>query len=397
MDVTQQPKASPTPLAASLLLTAMASIGTGVLWNGLPFIARIEYGFGKVENLLLYLLIGVVYVAGSLTASAMLRWLGERASSRAVLTLILAVQSLTCALPLVADGPWIIWMTGGVISLCSAWLWPIVESYLVSGRHGQDMRRAIGWWNIIWMVATAGAMFAIAPLMDQHASLAIVALGGASMLGTLALPWYGQSPAHHDEHQAKTVVPLHYPQLLRGARLLLPLSYGINGVLAALLPFLLASLEVPIPLQTPLAATWMLSRLAATTMMWKWPHWHGRWSLLFAAAIAMATGFGLVAAAGNIAILIAGLAVFGAGMGIVYYAALYYAMAVGRAGVDAGGMHEALIGCGYAAGPVAGLAAVATEGSTSETPWTLMSIAGVSLGIGLVGLLMAFRGRHPTH
>jgi uncharacterized membrane protein len=47
-----------------------------------------------------------------------------------------------------------------------------------------------------------------------------------------------------------------------------------------------------------------------------------------------------------------GLSMFGVGMGIVYYAALYYAMAVGRAEVNAGGIHEALIGGGYMVGPL---------------------------------------------
>ena len=54
--------------------------------------------------------------------------------------------------------------------------------------------------------------------------------------------------------------------------------------------------------------------------------------------------------------MLVGFGAFGAGMGIVYYAALYYAMAVGRAEVDAGGTHEGLIGGGYTIGPLVGLA-----------------------------------------
>ena len=54
--------------------------------------------------------------------------------------------------------------------------------------------------------------------------------------------------------------------------------------------------------------------------------------------------------------VVLGLVLFGAGTGLTYYAALYYSLAVGHAAVDAGGNFEALIGLGYCAGPVLGLA-----------------------------------------
>jgi hypothetical protein len=65
----------------------------------------------------------------------------------------------------------------------------------------------------------------------------------------------------------------------------------------------------------------------------------------------------------GIGALIAGLAVFGVGMGVIYCSALYYAMAVGNAAVDAGGKHEALIGIGYGGGPICGLLAIAAADS----------------------------------
>jgi hypothetical protein len=49
--------------------------------------------------------------------------------------------------------------------------------------------------------------------------------------------------------------------------------------------------------------------------------------------------------------------VFGVGMGLTYCAAIYYSLSVGHAAVDAGGAFEALIGAGYFAGPMIGLAA----------------------------------------
>jgi hypothetical protein len=50
-----------------------------------------------------------------------------------------------------------------------------------------------------------------------------------------------------------------------------------------------------------------------------------------------------------------GLALLGTGQGMIYYAALYYGMAVEHAAVDSGGKHEAVIGLGYIFGPSLGL------------------------------------------
>jgi len=53
--------------------------------------------------------------------------------------------------------------------------------------------------------------------------------------------------------------------------------------------------------------------------------------------------------------VLAGEIVFGVLAGVTYYAALYYAMVVKNAAVDAGGGHEGLIGMGLAIGPAVGL------------------------------------------
>ena len=54
-----------------------------------------------------------------------------------------------------------------------------------------------------------------------------------------------------------------------------------------------------------------------------------------------------------------GEAIFGFAAGLTYSAAIYYAMVVKNASVDAGGVHEGLIGAGFAIGPAMGLAGIA--------------------------------------
>ena len=94
-------------------------------------------------------------------------------------------------------------------------------------------------------------------------------------------------------------------------------------------------------------------------------------------------------------ILGASLALFGAGHGVVYYAAIYYAMSVGHAAVDASGTHEGLIGVGYALGPAVGLAGI-TIGGAAWAPWMIgitWAILSLGIGPGLMPYLAARRRR----
>jgi hypothetical protein len=360
-----------------------------VIWNGLPFIAKRDYGFSESENLSLYMLIGFVYVTGAMISGRCTRFLLPYISMRAMMGVFLLTVAGVCSLPLftTSESSWIMWTSGGVAGFCSAWLWPIVESYLVAGRHGPEMRRAIGWWNLVWMCSVAGVMLAMAPLMENHASMVIVGLGVMNVFALFVLPLFPKNPPSHEASLVKEHVPASYTGLLQGARVLLPLSYVINGVLSPLLPFILTGIAVDIFWQTPVVAIWMISRVFATTFMWymvsdpvaQAPEvrtrgsdrvlwcWHGKWSVLWGAFIAMGTGFVCILGASTLLSVIVGLVILGIGFGVTYYTALYYAMAVGSAEVDAGGKHEAFIGGGYMVGPMLGLVSLQFAPTANES------------------------------
>ena len=96
-------------------------------------------------------------------------------------------------------------------------------------------------------------------------------------------------------------------------------------------------------------------------------------------AATMTAVFALIVMGPRLAYVLVGLACLGAGMGAIYYAALYYAMAVGRARVEAGGTHEGLIGAGYALGPVIGLVGSAIQGYVGIVAlvWTTVALTAV--------------------
>jgi hypothetical protein len=80
---------------------------------------------------------------------------------------------------------------------------------------------------------------------------------------------------------------------------------------------------------------------------------------------------------GRLETVMAGLALFGSGMGLIYYAAIYYTMATGHAAVDASGTFEALIGLGYCLGPLLGLAGhAAAPDPALASSWT-MTFTGI--------------------
>ena len=92
----------------------------------------------------------------------------------------------------------------------------------------------------------------------------------------------------------------------------------------------------------------------------------------------------------GLAAFITGLAGMGAGVAAIYCGALYYALSVGSAEVDAGGKHEAVIGLGYTIGPTLGLVALGLSASpgTEADPerFRLRSIALTAAAAGAIGL-----------
>ena len=368
-------------------ITFMNSIGTGVLWNGLGFVTQRDLKFTEVETTMLFLASGGVYAVAALSSGRAVRALARRTSARGVLALLLVVQAAVSPLVYVGSTAAGIVTMVLVTSVTAALLWPIVESFVSGGRSGDGMRRAIGRWCIVWMAAVTAALLLMAPLMQSgdgqglDARFAVFAVGPLSLISLLSLPWLPKAPGTHvDEHAP---APSGYRAQLASARVLLPASYLMVGALSPVLPYVLTSIDIAPAAQTPLTATWLAVRLAAVALLAHAAFWHGKWSTLLIGAALLAGGFALVVAAPALWSVTVGLSLFGIGHGIIYYAALYYALRVGSAGVDAGGTHEALIGVGYVAGPGAAMAGALLGGG----PW-IVGTTWVCLGVLVVPALL---------
>lgn len=377
--MSKDPSHAPAPLAAVLAVTFIASLGTSVFWNGLSFIAKHAYGFDEVRCLYLYLATGIVYIVGAAGSGRLMRALGRTVSPRAFLMANMAILAVASPLVFLRGSDLPLWIVACLSSALSATYWPVMESYVTAGRHGAAMRSALGWWNVTWTSAVGVALLLMAPLAASDSmTYAIGALCPINVVGILLLLRFPHRPPPH-AHESSPAVPAEYPRLLQSARVLLPMSYLLVGTLSPLMPYLLDVLSVPKHFETPMAAVWTFARIAAMALMWRLAFWHGRWGTLVLGAVAMTGGFGVVILAPSVWVMCAGLALFGGGLGIVYFAAIYYAMTVGHAEVDAGGTHEALIGLGYAVGPIAALVGGAWGGgpATIGIVWALVGLAAV--------------------
>jgi hypothetical protein len=386
----------PAPLAAVLTVTFLGSVSSGVFWAGIFFVTAEHYGFSPERNLVLAAAMGAVYALGARYAGLLLRALERRFSPRSVLAGALGLWAVASLGPLAFDHEATLWVAALLGGAMPAIVWPIIESFLTAGRHGHRMRSALGWFNVTWTPATAVPLL-LMPLLARANVLWTVALtavvNGGALLPLLAVP---RRPGVHEREAAEAAVGPEYPWLLRSASWLLPLSYVMCSTLAPVLPHRLAAVGAGAIPSSVVASTWMIARFATLALMWRIGFWHGRWGTLVAAAAALGGGLVMTLLGDRLETVVAGLALFGCGMGLIYYAAIYYTMATGHAAVDASGTFEALIGLGYCLGPLLGLAGHATTPDAARAASATMiftAIVTALVGWAAVPPYLAARAR----
>lgn len=410
-DLPTRDSAGRWPLWAVLSIAFLGSVGTGVFTNGIFFMTKHAYGFSVVQNYWLGLVLGLTYSVAALAAGPLLSRLARRKlATRTVLFWNLLAMAVVCLVPIAVreagfhEHRWPIWLLILVYSPLTGMHWPLIESFLSGGRTGASLRSAVGRFNIVWSSALVVGMWGVGPLIED-AAMAIGLLGIVHLLTIPMLRYLRPDPGRHLDDAHEPHPPI-YNQLLVVFRFLLPTSYIVSTALTPFLPAALTRLEVSSHWQTPMAATWMAARFGTFVLLERWHGWHGRWYPAVGGVGFLLSGFALAVLApqlgtvAGISAILLGLAAFGIGMATIYSGALYYAMEVGRAEVQAGGIHEALIGIGYTVGPLCGLAAagsvaagVVAEGRFDAAMLSLVSvIAGLAL---LIALRLAWRAARP--
>jgi hypothetical protein len=385
----------PASLLTVLTVTALGSVAGGTFWAGLFFVTAERYRFSALGNLALAAAMGGAYAA----AAGLAGQLARGRAPRRVLSISLAISTAAMLLPMVFSASvGALWIGAVVGVAASAATWPIVESYLTAGRHGAEMRSAIGKFNVTWTPATALPLVVLPLVTREGPSGSFAVAAGATVLAWVAALRLPPHPAPHEPEGARATVGAEYPPLLRSASWLLAFSYVVSSTLAPVLPQRLADVGVGGAGSSFIASAWMAMRFLVLFAMWRTHFWHGRWGTLATAAASLGGGLAMVLLARTLPVLVVGLLVYGAAMGLTYYASLYYAMAVGHGAVDAGGKFEALIGLGYCVGPLLGIAGNAVAGPTQAgratiaLTWMLAAVAARGVVLPYLRARKARRG-----
>ncbi|MBY0313435.1 MAG: MFS transporter [Phycisphaerales bacterium] len=413
-----------TPLWAVLTFTFLNSVGSAVVYAGVFFLAKAQYDFSQRDNFALALLYGLTYIPAALAVGPLTRKLARAGiKPRTVLRGIMISMAALCVLPWLAQtlglvrpggSAWPIWLAVGLYSPLSGMLWPIVESFLAGGRSERQLRGDIGKFNIAWSSSLVVTLLVMGPLVQQYALWILNALALVHLSCLVVVQGFRPAPGEHahEKHESPKV----YHQLLAFLRLMLPVSFMFVSTLSPYVPFALEQLKLAMQYHTPFVAIWYAARVLTFFAMERWHGWHGRWSVPIIGALILLASFAVLIAApmlldsaSALIVFAIGLIGFGIGVGVIYCAALYYAMEVGSDGVDAGGMHETLIGLGYSVGPMCGLlglgvVAAGLAGSDAKnsgdtaTLIMLAVVAVLSLGVGGLALWRARRTNSiPSH
>jgi MFS family permease len=354
---------------AVLGLSFLESFATILLERAVYFFSQQRLGYSETENLMLALLFGATYTLGA----ARSHWLSHRLGERAALALTLAGLLLFHGLLMSAPGGGQVFpLAFAVIGLLEGAKWPIVESYVAAGLEPEAQQRAVGQFNVCWAAAVPLAIALSGPLIASGLPGALFALATLLNLGSLLLlPRFPARVQHMEaSHPSRPLGAVldRYRTLLSSSRWAMLASYALMFLLAPLLPEVFRRLGCSVQRATFWASCMDAVRVATFACLALLPGWHGRGLPLFLASLGLPLAFCAIVFGAALPGVVLGEAVFGVLAGVSYYAALYYALVVQNASVDAGGAHERLIGFGLVIGPMIGILghALARAGASYE-------------------------------
>ena len=337
-----------------LLATFIASFAVISVERAAYFFTSNVLGFSNTQNLLLALGFGVTYVIGSLTSHKLARRFGEKRMLMAVLVLQAILHTAMASYPVA----WMLCVGNPIAGLLYGSLWPLFESYVAAGRSTRNSQRTIGLFNLAWSPAIPLNLLIAGFLMDRWPSGLFAIPAVLNVLTILLLRYLPDTPprlADDHPHRPPAAELARLGNLVRSYRWLLFSSYVGMFLIAPLMPAVFHRLGREIEEATAYSGLLDLSRFATFALLFAIPYWHGRRWVPLAAGLLVPAGFFLTLFGATLEMVLVGEVLFGIAAGTLYYGALYYALLVSNAAVDAGGAHESLIGGGFALGPIIGL------------------------------------------
>ncbi len=381
--------------AGYFTLAGLNTIATSYYFNYLFFFLRDHFGFGNRGNLWVTALSGFIYIFAAWQCGKFAARFGR------VLSLKIGFLGL-CAV--MVGGALAAHSVGAQIALVAGYnvvlllTWPALEA-LVSERETQaGVQEMVGIYNCTWAGAAALAYFTGGKLYDALGVGAVFWLpAGIFFSQFLLLLWLEK---HHAAVLAATPEPPkeipHAPEastlrqpvspqaFLKMAWLANPFAYVAINTLFAVMPGVAQKLALSPTRVGLFCSVWLFGRLAAFALLWQWRGWHYRFRWLLTAFLLLIVSLATILLATQLWLVVLAQIFFGLATGLIYYSSLFYAMDVGEASSEHGGLHEAFIGAGIFIGPATGAVALTcAPQSANVATWAVSGL----LVLGLGGLL----------
>jgi MFS family permease len=366
-----------------LLISFLESFATVCVERGIYFFGTERLQFSDQTNLWLALGFGLAYMSGAMLSHRFARRLREKPQ----IVIALWAQVLAhLGLAVLWRRPEFIFIGNMTLGFLNGAKWPVIESYIGAGRGTADTARAVGLFNIAWAGAVPLALIFAGPVIgSNYPQLLFVAPAVVNVISLFLVRPLSISPAHMPpDHPERPSEPMMFRlrNLLTGSQLLLLCSFASMWVLAALMPDIFTvRLAQDIQWSTGLSSLVDMVRFGAFVLLFLYSGWHFRLRYLALSMVGLPVGFFMVLYGPNLSVVLSGEAVFGLAAGLVYFSAMYYAMVVHNAAVEAGGMNEGIIGTGFAIGPAAGLIGLALQHALGGRQ------VGMLLGLGPILLI----------
>ena len=390
------------------VVEGITSHSVALMLASIYFYTTARFGWGSAQNFTLAAVLGVIYVAGALSAHAVATRLGRR---QTLVTVYLLMSACASAAVVGRDTPWLLVPALFLYSGLSAVSWPALESLVSSGAEAGELSRRLGVYNAVWSgtgaltVALAGTLMKYWPAgnfiipMFWHTMMALLLLNlllrarraeRAAAEGAES----GISDLKSEVHGASGHAAIRpEPELLRVrtlalwmSRLALPATFVVISSLLATMPTLPLIQRLDPATRTVVGSVWMAARWVAFLSLGVTVWWHTRPRALLTAALLLLAGFLAITLRPQwlpgapdvetrtwILWLVCWQVVLGAALGLVSAASLYFGMVLSDGSTEHGGYHEALIGLGTVLGPASG--AVAEKLGGGNPLWGVLAVS----------------------
>ena len=374
------------PLPAYFTIEGLSSFASTLFQQGIFFWTTGRFHYTDTENLLLGATMGLVYVIMSISGGRMADRMG---CDRSMQTGFLGVAVSVLAL-LRCNWHYTPFLMAALYVGSIALVWPSIEAAIMHADSRMAAPKRLGMYNTVWSLTGAAGFFVSGFLVTWDIDAIVwipAAVIGAQLLQFriglrtphVAITDTGNmdraASSGPDRATRRRFMHLHW--------LGNSVAYFLMGGFNALAPHLGRQLGLTESNTIWLICSYLFARAASfiCCMLWEGWHYRGGWSLtaIWAAPLCLSIMFFVPHTAAVLAACIG----FGFALGLVYSGSLYYSMNYGDTKGEHGGFHEAVLGTGILAGPLAGAAGASASGTTGGAQVAIVATGVTIISAGL--------------